>query len=278
MKACSAIVLWAIAVAGCSPSAAPTAPSGAPSGAPSSITRVTGTVYDTAFRAISGVRIEALDGTTSGAAATTEDHGYFDLRGTFDEKTRFRVSKDGYITSTGLFLSVCQSCDLKIYLGVDAPPLALAGAYTLTFAADSSCTELPASVRRRSYPATVAALPSPNLPANTQFRVTVGGATFLTGHETVSIHSAGDYLSWSFDDSGVISEQVAANSYLTFAGKAAASVGPSGVSNFAFPFEGGIEYCELKSPPSNVAQCNAAQAALYSRCASTNHQLILERR
>jgi hypothetical protein len=271
MKFCLAMLLSAITVAGCS-SATPTAATAVPS----RTTRVTGTVFDTAFRTIAGVRIEALDATPSGAAATTEDHGHFDLRGTFDEKTRFRASKDGYITTTGTFLSACQNCDLRIYLGVDAPPLDLAGTYALTFAADNTCTDLPSTARRRTYSVRIVPEASANLPPNTWFRVMFSGGAFLSGHDLLSIHSAGDYLSWTFDG-GVISEQVADNAYLTFAGEAAASVGPAGIANFAFPLEGSVEYCELKSPTSRVTECNAAQAALYSRCPSTNHRLILER-
>ncbi len=258
---------------GCSSPGTPTAASAAPSG----VTRVAGTVFDGAFRTISGARIEALEGTPSGAAATTDAHGYFELRGTFDEKTRFRASKEGLVASTGTFLSACARCDVAIYLGVDAPPLDLAGAYTLTFAADSTCPDLPSTARRRTYATTIVPEPSATLPPNTWFQVIFTGASFLRGHDILSIHSAGDYISWTFEG-GVISEQVADNAYVTFAGKAAESVGPAGIANFAFPLEGSVEYCELKSPTSTVAECNAAQAALYSRCASTNHRLILERR
>src|SRR4029450_6890593 len=113
MKFCLAMLLSAITVAGCS-SATPTAATAVPS----ITTHLTGTVFDSAFRAIPGVRIEAMGGTAAGVAATTEAHGYFDLHGTFDATTRFRVSKDGYITTTGTFLSALKDCELRVFVAV----------------------------------------------------------------------------------------------------------------------------------------------------------------
>jgi hypothetical protein len=271
MRICVAILLSAITIAGCSSSHTPTAASGLPAARQP---RLIGTVLDTVSHPLPGARIQVLDGTSSGATATTDDHGAFELRGTFDETTQLRVSKEGYITSTGTFYAACATCTVSIFLGVDAPPLDLSGAYTLTLAADSSCGELPSAVRRRSYSTTISALPLPNFPADTAFRVSFAGVALLTGHETLTLRTAGDYLEWQFDG-GVISEQMAANTYLTFGGKAAASIDRSHASNVSFPLEGGIEYCEVRS---SATQCNSAQADRYARCASTNHQLILEKR
>ena len=51
-----------------------------------------------------------------------------------------------------------------------APPVNIAGHYTLTFIADSTCVGLPDDVRIRSYAGTITPDVSPGIPAGTGFR------------------------------------------------------------------------------------------------------------
>ena len=154
-------------------------------------------------------------------------------------------------------MDLCYSCScgggrndgrpyLAFYLDVPAPPVNIAGDYTLTFVADSACADLPAEVRTRTYAATITLDSRPNTQANTGFKVEVSGAPFLSPYDFFEIGVAGDYLGlWLWRP--LLVEQLAPNTYLAFSGWAAASVGTSAVSKISTSFDGWIDYCARKS-------------------------------
>ena len=160
---------------------------------------------ENAFRGVAGASVEVLDGPEAGTSATAGATGAFSLTGIFDDTTHFRASREGYVAATGtLAPNTCASCNSRwiyFYLAVLAPAVDIAGDYTLTFMADSTCTALPNELRTRTYVATIAPRSSANLPANTSFDVTVGNAPFLEHYNRFSINVAGDYLYIGIGDS-----------------------------------------------------------------------------
>ena len=292
-------VMWACG--GCSSSATPTSPSAtAPvsqTSRPPTPIQLTGFVLDSGFRPIAGARVEVVDGPQAGISATADASGQFSLTGSFDNVTTFRASADGYRGATqpwSCSVSECLGASgarpwLGFYLAPLAPPVNIAGDYTLTFVADAACLDLPIELRTRTYAATIAPEDRKHIPANTSFALTVSGASFLGTFDSFTIGVAGDYLGFWLHgghDPPVV-EQLATNAYLAFSGNAAASLPSSSGSPISAAFEGWIDYCELKAPMGAYYNCGTSnwtgepipgQAVTYAHCESKNHRLILTRR
>src|SRR4029453_9922492 len=184
------VLLFAVApvLTGCGSSRPLVGPSSVPPApAPLSVAQVTGYVSDTAFRALAGVRVAVLDGPQAGVAATSDAAGRFSLSGEFDDATRFHASRDDLPGATLTLTQRCPTCAgprfLYFRLAFFYPPTNVAGDFALTFTADVSCTSLPAEARERTYAVTIAATPDPLVPAGTLFRVVIGGAPALAGHD-----------------------------------------------------------------------------------------------
>jgi hypothetical protein len=220
--------------------------------------------------------VEVVDGPQAGLSTMADGIGEFSLSGTFDDATRFRATKDGYVTATRTLQPFCAACNpnrwINFSLEVLAPPVNMAGDYTLTFVADRSCTTLPNEVRTRTYAATIPP-PSNAIPANASFGVTVRGA--FKGWDVIGMGVAGDYVAVWLE---TLVEQIAPNTFLSFGGLAAASIGTSAGSTIALPFDGEIAYCVTKSELGRYEDCYQGQAAARLQCTATNHQLILTRR
>src|SRR5262245_64026295 len=69
---------------------------------------INGTVSDTALRRLAGARVEFLDGPQAGVSVTTDAMGHFQLFGMIDDTTRFRASKNGYLTADATILPRCD--------------------------------------------------------------------------------------------------------------------------------------------------------------------------
>jgi len=292
MRISSAIVLSLLAsgVAGCGDSrisARPVslAPSPLPTPAPqSTAVQVTGWVSDSAFRALVDARVEVLGGPQAGTPATADSEGHFSLTGSFDDATHFRATREGHVDATGTLSPTCPTCVttrryIYFHLAVLSPPVDIAGDYTLTFIADSACTDIPSELRTRTYAATIAPGSNSHSPAHTYFIVTVSGASFLTDYGSFPIGVAGDFLAFELRGEGpYLVEQVAPNTYLGFDGRAEASVATARVSSIATPFQGFVDYCALPSPMGQYYDCRPGLATAHAECESKNHQLILTRR
>ena len=299
MNRLAAILFLTLAVVACrdhqSVVPAVTAPSPLPL---SPVALISGFVVDTASRPLAGATVDVVDGSPQAGTSTTSDaNGQFSLTGAFVETTTFRATKEGYVAATQTWscnspgTGICPGRSrpwLGFYLAVLAPPVAIAGDYTLTFIADTAdtrCADLPNELRTRTYAATITpgSRPNyPNIPANTFFNVTVSGASFLGNYKSFYIGVAGDYLRIVLGEDGpVLVEEVAPNTYLSFGGTAAASVGTSAVSTISASFNGVIEYCALKSEldRDRFYDCSPSQPVTHAtQCASKNHRLILTRR
>lgn len=272
------LVVLVPGVLGCNKDASlPTAPSAAsliPTLPPPGTVFMKGTVSDTAYRHLAGARVEVLDGPQAGLTATADARGEFSMTGLFDETTRFQATVGGHITSTRTLQPFCARCNpnwwINFTLDVPDPPINVGGDYTLTFTANNRCTMLPDDMRSRTFTATVPAT-SPALPANASFRA--GGAAFFEDWDAIGIGVAGDYVALWFE---TLVEQIAPNTFVSFAGQAADRVGSSNISPIEMPFHGRIEYCVTTATPGRFADCFQGQANVR-RCESS-HQLTLTRR
>ena len=269
MSRFTTIVFLTLAVAACgnhesgAPAATvtgPTAPS-PPTPSPNGIVLIHGTVNDTALRPLPGATVEVLDGPQAGMSTIVDANGSFSLSGTFDDATRFRASKEGHLDATQTSRTVANVGGryLDFHLEVPARPVNMAGDYTLTFIADTACVGLPADVRTRSYAATITPSHPTNIPtANTNFQVSLSGASFLSSHDSFPIAVAGDFVTFWFSDPSVV-EVIAPDTQLEFYGAGGASAGTAGVSTLAVSWDGRFEYSQTE-------------------CESKNHRLILTRR
>lgn len=297
-RARTGIVLLAIAqgLTGCSGSGAksPSAPTAGPtvaSGAGSSAADLvalddSGYVLDTAFKRLAGVRVDVVDGPQAGASMVSDAEGQFPLRGLFARTNTFRLTRDGYSAATQGFSTSIPGGKpwLMVYLRPTTPPVNIAGNYTLTFVADSACTDLPIDVRTRTYAATI--VPGSS---GTGFVLAVTGASFLNNLTGFSIGVAGDSLGlWLHGGHDpTLVEQLAPNTYLAFSGVGAASVGSSTVSTVSTAFDGWIDYCVMSKPMVSGYNCGTSNltgepipgaAITYAHCQSPNHRLTLTRR
>jgi hypothetical protein len=286
----------ALGLAGCggsnskspsAPTAGPTVASGAGSSAADLLTLAdSGYVLDTAFKRLAGVRVDVVDGPQAGASMISDAEGQFPLTGPFTRTNTFRLTKDGYVVATQGFSTSIPGGKpwLMVYLQPVTPSVNIAGNYTLTFVADSACSDLPPEVRTRSYAATIV----PGASA-TRFALTATGAPFLdnlTGFDIgVAGQSLGLWLHGGHDPTLV--ERLAPNTYLAYSGVGAASVDSSTISTISTAFDGWIDYCAMPAPMGSGYNCGTSNftgepipgaAVTYTHCQSSNHRLILTRR
>ena len=157
-------------------------PQAAPSGpAPSSGPQARGYVADSAFRPLSGVRVEVVDGPTAGTSSISGSDGWFLVSIASDRAGEFtvRATRAGYVTVQQSFRSYTSSYGTFIdgYVSLtptDPPAVFEPGAYSITL--DFPCTEIPADLRTQTFPATVAA--RPNTPPGTDFIVSIDDERF----------------------------------------------------------------------------------------------------
>ena len=234
---------------------------------------LSGSVYDTAFRPLGGVRIEVVDGPSAGVSTTSGVTGSFALTGIFPESVTFRASKAGYVTALAT-QNVCRCNYISFTLDVPRAPVAIAGDYILTLSADPSCADLPEDVRERSYPVTV--VPTSELHG---FSITLNDPPFLGTYKWLWIGVSGDFVSIYFGgDYGSLAERLAPNTYAHFDAFASATVDDP-VTTISAPLQGVVERCELKPGVSFTYACPTnADAISRVSCKSANHRFTLKRR
>jgi hypothetical protein len=249
---------------------------------------IRGTAYDSAFRQIAGAKIEIVDGPGTGLSTMSDSVGGFSLivPGKVEDTMRIRASKDGYVTASASPQPDCEQCNPRrwvfFYLDVLAPPVQLAGEYTLTFVANRTCTNLPEELRSRTYEATIAParINYPSYPpsSTTSYEVTIKGSVFSDTYHLFYLNVAGSYVNVSIGDhtDPGVAERVAPNTYFAFGGWTAVTVS-SPVSTISAPFQGWIEQCVLNSEVGGRYDCGPGKAVSVSRCDSKAHELILRR-
>ncbi len=258
----------------------PTAPTGStsvPAALPGEFIR--GEAQDSAFRPIPGAKIEILDGPQAGTTTTSDAGGEFSLQGIVNDATKFRASKEGYLTTTATLGPACDRCNptrwIYFYLEVLEPPVNLAGNYTVTFNADTACVNLPDELRMRSYDATI----RPDPGSRTSYGVIMSGPAFSDKLGIFYLNVAGSFVNISIGDhtDPGVAERVAPNTFYAFGGGTTVTVTPP-VQTITTPFEGWIDHCALKEPPGERYKCSAANTVAFTRCESKKHQLTLTRK
>jgi len=240
------------------PSVVSQSPPQPPSPSAPPFSAVKGTVVDSADRRLPGARVEVIDGARAGRSAIADSTGDFWFAEPFYDLTLFRATHEGHIAATVSWKSGLPNRPwLLLKLGVVAPPVSIAGDYTLTFIANSICAPaLPADLRTRTYAATITEMSPPNL-AGTGFVIVASGADFEGPFNWFSVGVAGDYLAFWLGDEH-LKEKLAVNTYFELSGSAEA-VTTAGASTISASFDGTFRYSATV-------------------CASRNHQLILTRR
>ena len=271
--------------AGCSKdvsSITPTAPSVVTAPTPdstqgSSVAVIRGFVLDTAMRPLAGARVEVLDGAAAGTAALAGSNGLFVLTGLFDRATRFRATMDGHETLTQTWscaVAYCGSNAANPWLAFSvrplAPPIDVAGNYTLTMSAASTCATLPAESRSRSYAVTLSPQTREGTADVIGFQAELSSNDVPERLRRFGVGVAGDYASILLqtghgDEPGLV-EQLASGEYVTFTGVAAGTVGRANTSRISLAFEG------------SIAHASSAVGVPSAQCDSHEHQLLLARR
>jgi Carboxypeptidase regulatory-like domain len=240
-----------------------------------------GHVADTAFRPIAGARVDVLDGPQAGLSMLSDGDGQFTYSGMFASSVTFRVSKDGYVSTTATSRVSAPGGRPWAYVRlatVDAPA-DIAGDYTLTFTADASCTSLPADARTRTYAATIAATPDPLVPAGTLFRVVIAGASVVPGNDGFPVGVAGSFVTlevWNGENPGVV-ERLAPRTYVGIFGYAPTTV-TSSDAPISAAFDGTIEYCVATADGTPAYGCTSVLTDRREHCESKNHRITLTRR
>jgi hypothetical protein len=236
---------------------------------------LSGSVADTAYRSLTGAKVEVIAGIGAGTVTTTNEHGRFFMPGTFTGTVTMKASKEGYrseaVTVPRHPLPTPTPPDVKLdsyfTLQPDGPSVNLEGEYILTLTADSACANLPDAARTRSYSVTIALGSRPST-----FIGRVSGAGLISSPFSpfFAIGVAGDFARTTL---GVL-EQLDATSYLAVAGGVGATVGPSGITS---PLNAQFVHCPNQPvmSPGEYWWCGAdVQSA---DCSSVNHQLTLIR-
>ena len=288
------ILMLTGAIAGCGAPESATSPSSVPSqsplasSAPQTVTPARlAYVMDTAFRRVAGAHVEILDGPQAGTVLTTDADGLFVLTGNFVRTNTFRASANGYVTATQGFRTSAPGGApwLMFYLSPDAAPIDIAGDYTLTLTADSTCGDLPSELRTRTYSATIT--PTPMAYA-TSFKLAVNGAPTFGGLDGFQIGVAGNTLGFWLDGSHdpTLVERLDTSTYVAYSGIGWVTVDPARTATISAEFEGWVEYCVLATPmATNYYSCGMSgfgepipgASVQRVRCETPRQQLTLTR-
>jgi hypothetical protein len=227
--------------------------------------------------------VEVLDGPQAGMAITADANGLFSYSGTFTSPVTLRASRDGYLPLTKTTQTSTPGGRPWVYfqLEVVAPPVNMAGDYTLTFVADSACLAgVPNELRTRSYAVTIAPQSNPLARPGTSFTLTATGVPFFDTYNNFTIGVAGDYAAFMVyqgEGFGLV-EKIGPRSYLGLYGEGKASVGTPAVSTISMSFDGVIDHCILNSDVGWFDACTSSLAVEHQQCTSKNHRLTLTRR
>jgi hypothetical protein len=252
------------------PAAAPVPP---PGPAPLEFS-LSGIVLDRASRALADAKVEVVDGPGVGSSAVTDASGRWVLPGIFTGSIAVRASKAGYSTETKRFpFSIpwpSGSFDLNFEL--DTPSVSIAGDYTLTITAASSCQGLPVEARTRTYQAIATASPF----VSNAYDLFLSGASFYPFKSSIFARVSGDLVTFDVDpySAQVVSEPLTESETLTFWGSATATLDRTTIST---AFDGTLEYCADTLGTQDRFPYVGCRVAPVD-CASSNHTVTLVHR
>jgi hypothetical protein len=236
---------------------------------------LSGSVSDTAFRAVADVRIEVVEGDRAGTAAITGRGGGYAFPGTFTGAILVRASKTGY-------LDVVRRHDpstwrqeqqqLAFTMPLSSPSVDLTGRYTLTLTAVDGCS-LPPEMRTRTYPVSIVQRQGRSEPH--QYEAVLEGGTFvaapLAGRFQIDVAGTFGYfyLGNPYDWNDAIVEEVAPMTYLALWGFGGLTIDRSPIAG-ALEY-GGFEACASSTSPvtNGWYRCPAA-----TKCALQAFELV----
>ena len=260
----------------CHSTAAPTAPSRPP--LPQFPLHLSGRVTDNISRPLAGVVLTVAQ--PPGVMTTTDADGSFRLSDAtlVDASVTLQIVKDGY---TSAHLTIRNNNDTLRLIMTPVDLLTLDGAYTVTFTAANSCTDLPPAARTRTYVATFRPLPD-----NKTFVVApLSGADLFPFYNTISGSVSNDaavfYVdSWDADkawgDDEPIIDRLAPNTYLSLDGRGTSPILTS-TASIAATFNGTIAYCAASQDPAHQDWPLTCATGALVECKSSQHQMVLTR-
>ena len=255
-------------------------------------THLLGVVEDSAFRPLTGVRVEVADGPQAGTSTISTDSGDFEISGTSTGSVTLRSTKDGFSTTTQK-ASWRPASDRAALVTVIMEPLGPSlglepGDYTISVTADrttstdgsAACSGFPDALLTRSYTATIASDPTH---PRSFFLATLqlnNPAPFITSMG-FALGIAGNAVGFTIDGPA-ISEILPGYTYLEITGSAPTDVPATSTgSGISLPFSGSFVYCALKSPMginNNCFLAPADQRIAYAQCLSTHAVMVLSKR
>jgi hypothetical protein len=190
------------------------------------------------------------------------------------------VSKDGYDTATTRLRAGQSVIVLR-----DIAVANLEGRATLVLTADASCTQLPASLRTRSYTAVVAPSTGAVMANPSIFVGELNGADFYQGYGKMwltATHDAvrftifsWDPFNWWLEDHPII-ERVTPMSHFSVSGTATTPVS-SGLSTISTALDGTFSFCAESRPGAQPLWAPTC-AVVPVECTSAHHRLTMTRR
>jgi hypothetical protein len=130
----------------------------------------------------------------------------------------------------------------------------------------------------RTYTARIVPSVLAQRPPKTTFKISVDGASFVSGYGALDVFVAGSTVTAEVGDlhgaPGLV-EQLAETTYLTFGGSISAVV--STPLWITASFDGFIEQCELPETWGGRRSCMAAPVISHVSCTSARHELTLSR-
>jgi hypothetical protein len=194
---------------------------------PSGTFKLSGYVYESGGIQLCGDRVEILDGPSAGQSYSGCGYRFYGVSGDL----HVRASKEGYQAETKS-ISMTGHQTLDFTLAPLIPPTSVAGRYTLTLTASSSCTQLPKDAMTRTYIATVDQ-------DGARVRVTLTGATFLHEYDSPGNQFSGEIhgnaITFGFggnDEEGQYDflEQLSPSTRLSVTGTAVGVTTPAGMT------------------------------------------------
>jgi hypothetical protein len=255
-------------------------------GAPSSTRPTTqfalhlsGTVTDNISRPLAGVQVTVAQ--PPSVMTTTDANGSFTLSDAtlVDASVSLQIVKDGY---TPGHLTIRNNSDSVRLMMTPFNLLTLDGAYTVTFSAADSCTDLPPAIRTRTYVATFQ--PSPN--GNTLVVAPLSGTDLFPFYNTISASVSNDaavfyVYSWDADnawgDDEPIIDRLGSSTYVSFEGRGTSPILTS-TASIAATFNGTIAYCAASRDPANQNWPLTCATGALMECKSSQHQMMLTRK
>ena len=276
----AAVSAFAIMAAGCNDSTptGPTTGAAFTNVANTPVDGIRGLVRDTLMRPVDDARVEVADGPLAGRSAVTGPDGRFLFAAslTSSDVATLHVTKNGFSPT-----SLRWAGRNELFITLQALNLVdLTGRFDITFAAAPACSQLPPSLRSRTF----SGLMSQGDGTFPPLAMQLGGADLFRSYDKFSAsvgHDAArffvfsfDALKWWLEDQPII-ERVGPNGFLAFMGTAQAPVStPS--APFSAAFDGTISFCSAMTPPSrdNFPPTCAAPV----ECRSDQHQIRFIRR